>query len=77
MLPHGDKKILPNRNPLNLEINPTGMRQVRDVLMKTEGKKNESSDPKKGIAVTGAQPTGKVRKVGAEKQRICKEKHWR
>ena len=46
------------------------MRQVRDVLMKTEGKKNEPSDPKKGIAVTGAQPTGKVRKVGTEKQRI-------
>lgn len=45
--------------------------------MKTEGKKNEPSDPKKGIAVTGAQPTGKVRKVGTEKQRIRKEKHWR
>lgn len=44
--------------------------------MKTEGKKNEPSDPKKGIAVTGAHPTGKVRKVGAEKQRTRREKHW-
>ena len=52
------------------------MRQVRDVLMNTEEKKNEPSDPKKGIAVTGAQPAGKVRKGGAEKQRTRKEKHW-